>query len=263
VLEEHALCAPLRELTADSLLVAWRWPCGARPTASWGSGAPVIALPPTLKIFPLGEVVLFPDTLLPLHVFEPRYRKMLADALAGDRTIGMVLVRGVDGAITPAPPERPDHPGVYAVGCAGRIVEHEAFEDGRSLIVLRGSVKFRIRRELASDEPYRVVEAQALYEAPVPAEHMRAWRASLRELVADYVGALGGERDAVERVFVKLDLEGLVNYLSASLPLTVVEKQSLLECPTAEHRFHRLCEVLRYRVAEARLGLDATRDTDS
>ena len=75
--------------------------------------------------------------------------------------------------------------------------------------------------------------------------------------------ALGGERDAVVKIFAKLDLEGLVNYLSASLPLTVVEKQSLLESATAEHRFHRLCEVLRYRVAEAKLGLDATRDTDS
>jgi Lon protease-like protein len=223
----------------------------------------VIALPPTLKIFPLGEVVLFPDTLLPLHVFEPRYRKMLADALAGDRTIGMVLVRGVDGPISPAPADQPDRPDVYPVGCAGRIVEHEGLEDGRALIVLRGVVKFRIRRELTSDEPYRVVEAQALYEAPVPAESMRPWREALRQLVADYVMALGGERDPVEKIFAKLDLEGLVNYLSASLPLTVVEKQSLLESATAEQRFHRLCEVLRYRVAEAKLGLDATRDTDS
>ena len=223
----------------------------------------MIALPPTLKIFPLGEVVLFPDTLLPLHVFEPRYRKMLADAMASDRTIGMVLVRGVDGPIRPAPPENPDHPEVYPVGCAGRIVEHESLEGGRSLIVLRGSVRFRIRRELESGEPYRIVEAQALYEAPVPAESMRPWRDSLRDLVAEYVSALGGDREPVERVFAKLDLEGLVNYLCASLPLTVVEKQSLLECATAEQRFHRLCEVLRYRVAEAKLGLDATRDTDS
>jgi len=223
----------------------------------------VIALPSTVKIFPLGEVVLFPDTLLPLHVFEPRYRKMIADALAGDRTIGMVLVRGADGAIAPAPPDRPDRPDVYPVGCAGRIVEHEALEDGRAVVVLRGTIKFRIRRELVTDEPYRMVEAQALYEAPVPAESMREWRDALRELVSEYVVALGGERDAIERIFGKLDLEGLVNYLSASLPLPVVEKQSLLESATAEHRFHRLSDVLRYRVAEAKLGLDATRDADS
>jgi Lon protease-like protein len=223
----------------------------------------MIPLPPTLKIFPLGEVVLFPDTLLPLHVFEPRYRKLLADALAGDRMIGMVLVRNVDGPIAPAPPDRPDKPDVYPVGCAGRIVEHERLEDGRSTIVLRGTVKFRIRRELVTDQPYRVVDAQALYEAPVPAENMRAWRDTLSGLVADYVAALGGERGSAEHVFEKLDLEGLVNYLSASLPLTVVEKQSLLESATAEQRFHRLCEVIRYRVAEAKLGFDSSRRTDS
>lgn len=223
----------------------------------------MISLPPTLKIFPLGEVVLFPDTLLPLHVFEPRYRKMLADALESDRTIGMVLVRNVDGPIVPAPPDRPDRPEVYAVGCAGRIVEHEALEDGRSLIVLRGTVKFRIRREIASTTPYRVVDAQALYEAPVPAEHMRVWRDDLGALVAEYVVALGGERGVADNIFAKLDLEGLVNYLSASLPLNAVEKQSLLESPTSEQRFHRLCDVLRYRVAEAKLGLDAMRGTNS
>ena len=146
-----------------------------------------MTLPEIVPVFPLPNVVLFPRMLLPLHIFEPRYRKMLADALEGDRLIGMVLVRNVDGPLEPALPDRPDHPDVYAVGCAGRIVEHEALEGGRALIVLRGTVKFRIRRELVSDEPYRLVEAQALYEAPVPAEHMRPWRDTLSALVADYV----------------------------------------------------------------------------
>ena len=223
----------------------------------------MIALPPTLRIFPLGEVVFFPDTLLPLHVFEPRYRKLVADALEGDRTIGMVLIRGADGPVEPPPPDRLDRPAVYGIGCAGRIVEHEPLADGRSMIVLRGTVRFRIRRELEVADPYRVVEAQALYEAPIPAEHMRPWRDELRVLVGDYAAALAGDRAAVDKVFEKLDLEGLVNYLSASLPLSVIEKQSLLECATAEQRFHRLCTVLRFRVAEARLGLEATRETDS
>jgi Lon protease-like protein len=223
----------------------------------------MIALPPMLRLFPLGEVVFFPDTLLPLHVFEPRYRKLVADAMAGDRTIGMVLIRGADGPVEPAQPDHPDRPAVYDVGCAGRIVEHEPLADGRSMIVLRGTVRFRIRRELVVADPYRVVEAQALYEAPIPAEHMRPWRDELRVLFGDYAAALSGDRAAVDKIFAKLDLEGLVNYLSASLPLSVLEKQSLLECATAEQRFQRLCTVLRYRVAEARLGLDSTRETDA
>jgi Lon protease-like protein len=92
---------------------------------------------------------------------------------------------------------------------------------------------------------------------------MRAWRDELRSLIGDYATALSGERTPIDKVFEKLDLEGLVNYLSASLPLSVLERQSLLECATAEQRFQRLCTVLQYRVAEARLGLDSTRETDA
>jgi Lon protease-like protein len=211
-------------------------------------------LPQTLRLFPLGEVVLFPETLLPLHVFEPRYRKMLADSLAGDRLIGVVLIRSGDPA---------GNADIYPTGCAGRIVRHEPLEDGRSLIVLRGTVRFRIRRELPLDEPYRVVDAQALYEAPAPAEFMRPWRSELRRNVDAYVRAMSGDVEPLDKIFAKHDLERIVNYLSASLPLDVVERQSLLECSTVEQRYRRLCELVRFKTAEANLGLDATREADS
>lgn len=223
----------------------------------------MITLPTTLRIFPLGELVFFPDTLLPLHVFEPRYRAMVGDAMDDDRLIGMVLIRGADGPVPPAPVGRPDLPDVYPVGCAGRIVEHEALEDGRSLIVLKGVTKFRIRGELTTPHPYRVANVQALYEAPMPAEKMRSFRDELRALLSDYVAAMSGDRAEVDKVFAKLDLEGLVNTLAASLPISVVEKQSLLECPTAETRFSRLCEILQFRLAEAKLGLDSSRRADN
>lgn len=220
----------------------------------------MIPLPDTVRIFPLAEVVLFPDTLLPLHIFEPRYRKMLADSMDSDRTIGMTLIRTPESSGDAAGPEAPD---VYPVGCAGRIVKHDALPDGRSVIVLRGTVKFRIRTEVYPGEPYRVVEAQALHEPPVPAELMREWRDELRVRLVEYVDAVAGDNDKVEKLFHKLELEGLMNYLCASLPLDAVEKQSLLECATAEQRFKRLCEIVGFKAAEARLGLDATRDADA
>lgn len=223
----------------------------------------MVALPHRLRIFPLEQVALFPDTHLPLHVFEPRYRKLVADALEKDRTIGMVLIRRADRPIESTASHQPDRPALYDIGCAGRIVEHELLSDGRSIIVLRGAVRFRIRRELETADPYRVVEAQALYEAPIPAEHMRRWRDELRALVGDYAVALAQNRTAVDRVFAKIDLETLINHLSVSLPISVIEKQSLLECATAEQRFRRLCTVLQYRVAEARLGLGSAREADS
>jgi uncharacterized protein len=214
----------------------------------------VVPLPERVRIFPLSEVVLFPDTLLPLHIFEPRYRKMLADALEGDRIIGMVLVKD---------PEAEPQPTVYSVGCAGTIVEHKPFADGRSLVVLKGTVKFRIRREIETDEPYRVVEAQALYEGPPPMDKVRGWREELHECVRDLVRAAAGEPDTVERLFEKIDLLSMTNSLSASLPLDVLEKQSLLECPTIEAREQRLTEFLRFKTVEAQLGLDGSRPSDS
>lgn len=214
----------------------------------------MVPLPERIRIFPLSEVVLFPDTLLPLHIFEPRYRKMLGDALDGDRLIGMVLVKDPDAEPLPS---------VYPVGCAGTIVEHKPFADGRSLVVLKGTVKFRIRAELDAGEPYRVVQAQALYEGPPPMDKVRAWRDELHDCVRDLVRAAAGEEDTVERLFEKIDLLSMTNSLSASLPLDVLEKQSLLECPTIEDRERRLAEFLRFKTVEARLGLDASRPSDA
>ncbi|HYC00802.1 MAG TPA: LON peptidase substrate-binding domain-containing protein [Candidatus Limnocylindrales bacterium] len=213
----------------------------------------MIPLPEHIPIFPLSEVVLFPDTMLPLHIFEPRYRKMLADALDGDRVIGMVLIKDPDA----------DPPAVYPVGCAGTIIEHKPFADGRSMIVLQGTVKFRIRRELDADEPYRVVQAQALYEGPPPMDLVRSWREELRQNLIDLVKASSGEEEMIHRLFEKLDLMAMTNSLCASLPLDVLEKQSLLECATIEQREHQLSTLLQFKVAEARLGIDASRDADT
>lgn len=211
-------------------------------------------LPDHVRIFPLSEVVLFPDTMLPLHIFEPHYRNLLADSLASDRTIGMVLIKDAEAEPRPA---------VYAVGCAGTIVEHKPFSDGRSMVVLKGTVKFRIRRELDTDKPYRLVEAQALYEGPPPMDQVRSWRDDLREGLRQLVKASAGEEGMVERLFDKLDLMGMTNSLCASLPLDVLEKQSLLECPTIEQRERLLCELLRFKAVEARLGIDGSRDADT
>src|SRR5512141_2676626 len=94
-----------------------------------------------LPLFPLPNVVLFPNVFLPLHIFEPRYREMVADTLAGDRFIGMVLLQpGNEDQYDGRPP-------IYEVGCAGLITHAEQLADGRYNIVLRGVEKFRVRRE--------------------------------------------------------------------------------------------------------------------
>jgi Lon protease-like protein len=98
----------------------------------------------SLPLFPLPTAVLFPNVFLPLHIFETRYRQMVADALNGDRMIGMVLLKpGFE-------PEYEGQPPVYDVGCSGLITHVERLPDGRFNIVLRGLEKFRL---LAEDPP--------------------------------------------------------------------------------------------------------------
>src|SRR6187397_393931 len=98
-------------------------------------------LPSSIPLFPLPNAVLFPNVFLPLHIFEPRYRQMVADALAGDRIIGMVLLRpGYEADYEGRPP-------IFAVGCAGVITHSQPLADGRYDIVLRGMEKFRVVSE--------------------------------------------------------------------------------------------------------------------
>ena len=116
-----------------------------------------------VRLFPLPDVVLLPETTLPLHVFEERYRRMLADALDSDRLIGMQLLGGSGSG------SGDGRPSVRAIGCAGEVVRHEPLEDGRSNILLRGAFRYRIEREPATDAPYRVAEVTVLPVAPLPA----------------------------------------------------------------------------------------------
>jgi Lon protease-like protein len=108
-----------------------------------------------LPLFPLPGMVFLPYTLLPLHVFEPRYRALVRDAVAGDGIIAVPQLLAPESAGGPPPAVAP------VVG-VGRIVQHQAMPDGRSNIVLAGIGRARIQRELAADTPYRVAQAVAL-----------------------------------------------------------------------------------------------------
>jgi Lon protease-like protein len=200
------------------------------------------ALPPVIPIFPLPDVVVFPQVPLPLHVFEPRYRKMVADALASHRTIGMALLRpGWERDYEGRPP-------VYALGCAGAIEQHEALPDGRSNLVLRGLSRFRIREEHAG-EPYRLASVEPLDEpADDPAEVARARQAVL--------AAIGRAADGPLVLVIKPEMpdELFVNALAQALPLLGVERQSLLECDGVLSRYRRLLEILEFRRRETASG---------
>jgi Lon protease-like protein len=109
-----------------------------------------------VRLFPLPNVVLFPGILLPLHIFEPRYRQMLADAMQADRMITMVLLKPDDEESVEG--ECP----IFEVACIGRVVHHEPLADGRSNLVLQGLSRVRIESELLTDRMYRMARVTRL-----------------------------------------------------------------------------------------------------
>ena len=109
------------------------------------------------RLFPLPDVLLFPHALLPLHIFEPRYRQMTEDALAGDRLVTMVQIR-------PAPKGSPwvEPVPIMEVGCVGKIVQYERLADGRFNFLLLGCKRVRLKREIPGGKLYRIAEAEIM-----------------------------------------------------------------------------------------------------
>jgi Lon protease-like protein len=205
-------------------------------------------VPRVIPLFPLPDVVLFPRVSLPLHIFEPRYRKMVADALAGHRTIGMILLRpGWESDYRGRPP-------VFASGCAGRIETCASLEDGKYNLVLRGISRFRVVEEHAG-QPYRLATVEPLpeVEEAAPADLDAARRRVL--------AAIGKAADgpAVMVLNTELPHPVFVDALSQSLPLAPLERQSLLDCDTVSGRYARLLEILDFRLMEQTYGTPSSR----
>jgi Lon protease-like protein len=195
-------------------------------------GAPV-------PIFPLAGALLLPRSQLPLHIFEPRYRAMVADALAGDELIAMIQPRGGAVGLQPAP--------LFEVGCLGRIVGSEALEGGRYNILLEGLRRFRIARELEVETPYRQVEIDdsGFDDEEDPEPLGIAQRASLEQESRRYADALGYavDWDSVAR----LDDEMLVNGIAQIAPLDVGSKQALLEARSLAERSELLVQFMQFQ----------------
>jgi Lon protease-like protein len=194
-----------------------------------------------VPLFPLPNVVLFPDVPLPLHVFEPRYRALVSDALATHRTIGMTLLKpGYEADYHGRPP-------IYPLGCSGTIVQDERLDDGRYNIVLQGRERFRVVSE-QDGAPYRLAFVEPL------AEPQRD-DGTLGALGQEVLAALGRMSDAPS-VVVQGDVSPatLVNGLCQELNLPAVEKLDLLACDSIESRAKRLVELLDYHRLEKSTG---------
>jgi Lon protease-like protein len=192
-----------------------------------------------LPLFPLPNIVFFPHTRLPLHVFEPRYRQMIGDALERDKRFGIVLLRpGWEREYFAAPP-------LHACGTIGTIEHAVPLDDGRFNILVRGDVRFRIVDEVPN-APYRTARVIAQPEAPREPTEAYAQREWLAELSRQYLRYLP-EEDTVPEIET-VGLDALTNALIMSLNLDVAEKQTLLEIDDLIARADRVGTELQNRI---------------
>jgi hypothetical protein len=199
------------------------------------------AFPASIPLFPLPGALLLPGGQLPLNIFEPRYLRMIDEALAGGRIIGMIQPREDFSA---------DAPPLYAVGCAGRITSFIETEDGRYLITLSGRRRFRIGEELQVSTPYR----QAVVD----------WRAFAADDRQDTSAEFVDRERLIDAMRRYLEMEGLktdwdavneaptdalIVSLAMGCPFAANEKQALLEAETAKARADCLIALMEMSAA--------------
>ena len=190
-------------------------------------------LPGTISLFPLPNVVLFPDVFLPLHIFESRYVEMTKAALDDNRLIGMVLAKST---------MEPD--ACYPIGCAGVITHVEELDGGRYNIVLRGLQKFRILGEdETSETPYRIASIESIPEGPFDKIALKEQRARLEALLVS-----SGTANFSFRLPPSMPDVEFVHALSQYFGFEAVERQALLEMTDAEARCRALIELVEMQV---------------
>lgn len=188
--------------------------------------------PMRISIFPLTGAVLYPGLQLPLHMFEPRYKALVSDALARDRLIGMIQ-----------PQRANEDSALYSVGCLGRIGEFEALDDGRFNLVLTGEARFRVDRELDVATPFRQVEATLLAE-PASEPLAPVERAGFEREARRFADAQGYRVDW-ESV-ARLDDTSLIDGVSQIAPFDPAAKQALLEANSIQERCELLVQLMQF-----------------
>lgn len=204
--------------------------------ASRPPAAPAAAVPEEIPLFPLPETALFPGTSQLFQIYEPRYREMIADALKGNRMIGLVRLRpGFEQDYEGRPP-------IYEVGCAGVIDQYEQLPDGRYVILLRGLTTFRVRDE-DRRKPYRIARVEVLPEE-LRNEERAALSALRTEMEQRLVTILPFGAEPPDPT---LDDTDFVNLVAQNLEMSEAARQDLLERTDILARARALAELMNVK----------------
>lgn len=213
--------------------------------AGGGSHVPreAVRIPDVIPVFGLPTVVFFPRTYLPLHIFEPRYREMVADVAREGQCIGMALLK--EGWES----DYYGNPAVYPIGCVGRVLHVEMLSDGRSNILLQGLERYEIQ-EQHEDRSYRRARIEL---KPLAGE--RALELSMRmrllEHLQRYVATRENSHVWQEFLGQGVSDESLVHTISSHLDCTPLEKQFLLEAETLPQQARRLMDLIHFKLHES------------
>jgi len=200
-------------------------------------------LPKKISVFPLSNFIIFPNTSVPLNIFEPRYIKMVDDSMKTDRIIGMIQPKNSKEKV----------PKLYSVGCAGKITVFNETDDGRYLIVLNGISRFKIMNEINNNgKPYRECEVNFDEYNQDTKENYNEIKFTDLELIFKNLKSLFKKKGYIInwKELEKQSLDQTINTLSMASPFSLEEKQILLESTNIKNRKSELEKILKNYVVD-------------
>jgi hypothetical protein len=192
-------------------------------------------LPNKISVFPLSNFIIFPNTSVPLNIFEPRYIKMIDDSMKTNRIIGMIQPKNKD-----------EIPGLYSVGCAGRITSFNETDDGRYLIIIKGVSRFKILKEINNNKLYRECEVSFDEFEIDMIKNFNEIKFSDLELIFKNLKSFFKKKGYVInwKDLEKQSLDQTINTLAMASPFSLEEKQILLETSNINNRKIELEKIL-------------------
>ena len=195
--------------------------------------------PKIIPVFPLSNFIIFPNTTVPLNIFEPRYLDMVNDSMKSNKLIGMIQPKNSK--------DKNGIPKLHDVGCLGKIMSFKETEDGRYLIELKGKIRFKIINEVNTDKKYRSVEVDYKGFVNDLSDEKEKLNFSDLELIFKDLKSLFEKRGFIInwKALEKQSLDETINALAMASPFSLEEKQILLEAKNLDIRKNKIAEILK------------------
>ena len=196
-------------------------------------------LPKIIPVFPLSNFIMFPETSVPLNIFEPRYIDMINDSMKSDKLIGMIQPKKINDTSN-------NIPNLHKVGCLGKITSFKDTESGNFLIELKGVIRFETKKENDTEKKYRLCEVNYspyLGDLEINNEDLKF---TDLELIFKDLKSLFEKRGYVInwKALEKQKLDETINALAMASPFSLEEKQVLLEAENLSTRKNKIAEIL-------------------